>query len=122
MVVLIISMLSYLALSRFDVHRQQTADRATKANLENLRMAISLYYDQEYNPSQWPNNTLSDLVTGAPSGTKYIAKIPKEAVKNSSTVVNILNYTGGWYWDSVNHKLSPNLSGRDSFGVLYTDY
>ena len=121
MVVLIISMFSYLAMSRFDVHRRQTADRVTRANLENLRMAISLFYDQENNT--WPNNSLSTLVTGAPSGKKYIAKIPKEAVKNSSTVVNILNYSGGWYWDNVvNHKLSPNLQGSDSFGVLYNEY
>ncbi len=118
-VVMIIGMLSYLSLARFDVHRKQTADRTTKANIENLRMAISLFYDQE---GQWPNSSLSDLVSGSPSGTKYIAKIPQEAVKNSSTVVTIPTYLGGWHWDTINHKLHPNLMGSDSFGVLYNEY
>ena len=119
MVVLIIGLLMYMSLSRFDTHRQQTAARTTKANIENIRMAITLFYEEE---GQWPSTNLANLVSGAPSGKKYIGKIPVEAVKNSSTVVNVPNYAGGWYWDNVNHKLHPNLSGSDVFGVLYDEY
>jgi type II secretory pathway pseudopilin PulG len=119
MVVAIIAMFVYVPLTRYDTHRKQTAARVTKANIENIRMAISLYYEQE---GVWPSSNLSNLVSGSPSGTQYIAKIPQEGSTGLSTVVNSATNTGGWVWNTSTHKVLPNLTGADAFGVSYDTY
>ncbi len=120
MVVAIIALLSSMAVMRFDTQRKQSAINATKSNLESIRTAIALYYEEE---KVWPSNDLSSLWNkSSPSGTVYIAAIPKEKILNSNSVVNVANYNGGWVYNSSSHDVLPNLAGSDALGALYSNY
>jgi general secretion pathway protein G len=121
MVVFIIGLITSLALPNFLSHRDQTAIDVTKANLENLRTVIALFYQEE---EQWPSDDLSDLLL-APSGKMYIGTIPKEAICKSNQVVNVPpagGNDGGWYWNPTNHILLPNIYGADANGDRYDSY
>lgn len=120
MVIVIIGVLAAIIVPRFASQRDQAAIATTKANLESLRTAISLFYARE---GQWPENDLSDLTDGsAPSGHVYLRAIPKDGVKGSNGVVNAQGNAGGWYWDTTNHEVYPNLTGNDANGDPYSGY
>lgn len=120
MVIVIIGVLAAIIVPRFTSQRDQAEIATTKANMESLRTAIDLFYANE---SQWPENDLSDLYDGtSPSGEKYIRAIPKDGIEGSNAVVNAQGNAGGWYWDTTNHDLHPNLTGNDANGDAYADY
>jgi len=123
MVVLIIAALSGILISTFNTQVQQSKVSTLKANLENIRMALELYYSQE---RMMPNPNLDPLYNGAsPSGTVYISEIPEETLTGSTIVTQVLNGSGGWYVDttvSTDFQVYPNLSGTDIFGEYYSNY
>lgn len=133
MVIVIIGLLAAIIVPKFTSQRDQAGIAATKANLENLRTAVSLYYAQE---GQWPSTaSLSILTDGtAPSGTIYIREIPKcmtydptgspVAERNLVYDLTAPDNAGGWYWDYSNadYNLHPNLTGSDANGLLFSSY
>lgn len=119
MVLAIIGMIAAISVTNFQSHHKRTNVNVTKANLESIRMAVAMFYEEE---GQWPNSSLSDLVSGSPSGTQYLPAIPKEAISGTATVYSVPNYSGGWHWDPGNHVIHPNLSGSDAFGTPYSTY
>ncbi len=120
MVIVIIGILAAIIVPKFASQRDQAAIATTKANLENLRTAISLFYAQE---GQWPEDDLSDLTDGsAPSENVYIRAIPADGIKSSNQVVNAQGNDGGWFWDTTDHELLPNLTGDDANGDPYSEY
>ncbi len=120
MVVAIVGLLSTLVVARYDSQRKRTAINVTKANLESIRTAIAFYYEVE---GIWPVGNLSELYLGtAPSGKKYLGKLPAEEITNKNSVTNILTNTGGWFYDLPTHTLLPNLTGTDALGVAYATY
>lgn len=120
MVLVIIGILAAIIVPRFSSHRDQAEIATTKSNLENLRTAVALFYAEE---GQWPEDDLSDMTDGtSPSETKYMRAIPKEGVENSNAVVTTLDGVGGWYWDTTDHEMYPNLTGEDSNGDEYQSY
>ncbi len=120
MVIVIIGMLASIIVPRFTTQRDKAAISTTKANLESLRTGISLFYANE---AVWPEDTLANL-SSAPSGEKYMRKIPEEVItpEGSRTVVNTYDGNGGWFWDPVAHEILPNFSGEDADGNTYLDY
>lgn len=66
MVMVIVGLLAAIIIPNFTGQKDQAAIATTKANLENLRTAIALYYAQE---GTYPSTTLAELWDGnAPSG------------------------------------------------------
>ncbi len=120
MVVFIIGLLSSLVVMRYDSERKRTAINVTKANLESIRTAIALFYEVEGN---WPVGNLSELYLGtAPSGKKYLAKLPAEEITHKNSVTNVSTNTGGWFYDLPTHTIVPNFTGVDSNGAAYSTY
>lgn len=119
MVLFIIALLTSIVVVRFDQQRAQSMVHVTKANLESLRTAVAIFYEAE---GTWPVDDLSDLVSGAPSGTQYLGLIPPEKITNDNTVVNVASYSGGWIFDLSTHDIHPNLSGTDVNGEAYSSY
>ena len=119
MVVFIIAMLASLVTIRYDRQRRQTAVNVTKSNLESIRTSIALFYEAE---GMYPTSDLSDLVSGSPSGAKYLGAIPAEAINNKNVVVNIPTYNGGWVYETGMHTVRPNLLGNDINGNPYSSY
>ncbi len=120
MVMVIIGLLAAIIVPKFSSQRDQAAISTTKANLENLRTAIALFYAEE---GEWPDDDLGDLADGtSPSTKKYMRAIPTDGVEKVNTVVNANDGNGGWHWDKVNYELLPNLSGNDANGNAYSGY
>jgi prepilin-type N-terminal cleavage/methylation domain-containing protein len=120
MVVFIVGLLSSLVVMRYDSQRKRTAINVTKANLESIRTAIAFYYDIE---GTWPVGNLSELYLGtAPSGKKYLGKLPSEEITHKNSVTNVSTNTGGWFYDLPTHTIIPNLTGTDATGVDYSTY
>jgi len=133
MVMVIIGLLAAIIVPKFTSQKDQAGIAATKANLENLRTAIALYYAQE---EDWPSADLTELtqggkITGAvymrgiPSTRTYdpdgAPVLPNNAVKNASGPSTPY---GGWYWDysNQNYTLLPNLAGNDANNQLFNTY
>lgn len=87
---------------------------STKANLDSLRSAISLYSSN--NSGNYPNASLTDLVP------TYLRAIPKETISNVNTVVNTANNAGGWVYTTATGEVSINLTGNDAEGTAYSAY
>ena len=119
MAVAILGLIAAIIVPRFGKQAAQSNIAKTKANLETLRTAIRLFYEQE---GAWPMPDLSNLTVTMPSGMKYLPAIPREGITNSNVVVNIPDYSGGWYWDTTLHELYPNLPGLDAEGNPYSSY
>jgi prepilin-type N-terminal cleavage/methylation domain-containing protein len=121
MVCLIIALVAGIAVANFRVQYGQSQISQTKGNLESIRTAVAMFYEEE---KQWPANDLSNLVDGSsPSGHVYLTRIPKDGIKNNDAVTNAPDYvSGGWYWDTFNHEVHINLSGMDINGDQYSEY
>ena len=119
MAVAILGMIAAIVVPRFNSQIKYSGTNKTKANLETLRTAVRLFYEQE---GIWPNNSLSNLISGAPSGYQYLPVIPSEGVKNKNNVLNIPDYSGGWVWETTTHTLRPDLPGTDANGAPYSSY
>jgi prepilin-type N-terminal cleavage/methylation domain-containing protein len=119
MAVAILGLIAAIVVPQFNKQVAQSNIAKTKANLETLRTAIRLFYEQE---AAWPMSDLSNLTVTMPSGMKYLPVIPKEGVTQKNTVVNIPDYTGGWWYDPPTHKILPNLLGTDANGDWYNTY
>jgi general secretion pathway protein G len=114
-VIVIIAILAAIIVPKFVGQVDKAAVSKTKANLEILRTAIQAYAAE--NNGVYPSDDLSELITA-----KYLRKIPEEGIKNKNTVVTTLDGTGGWYWDTTEHEIYPNLQGNDIYGTPYSEY
>lgn len=127
MVIVIIGLLASIIVPQFVSQRVTATESATRANLENLRTAISLYFTTE---GSYPTSTtLDELYDGnAPSGNTYIRQIPNETINDVSSptatnqVVNVFDGSGGWFWDTANNELYVNVNGTDENGDLYNSW
>ena len=111
MVMVIIGLLAAIIIPKFTSQRDQAAIATTRANLENLRTAISLYYADE---ATYPDAGLTVANKGllsSPKGKIYIRDIPKEAIKNLKTVkAGAVDGLGGWTYDAATGDVHPNLT------------
>lgn len=120
LVVTIVGLLAGLVLNNFQRSREQSQAAATKSNLEMIRTAIEMFKSQ-YGGS--PAADLSNLYDGSlPDGKKFLPSMPKELISHSNFVTNTFDGNGGWFWDSMNEKIVPNISGADINGQLYESY
>ena len=85
----------------------------TKANIESIRSAASLYSSN--NSGSYP----ATLATMVPT---YLRAVPKEAVTGVSTEVAANNGAGGWVYVAASGDVSVNLAGNDAEGVAYSTY
>jgi len=119
MVGIIIGLLAAVVYPGIAAQRSQVAISTTKANLETLRTAVDLFYEEE---GTWPSPGLNNLTDGtSPSTTQYLEFIPKEAITGSDQVVITLDGNGGWVWMS-GIGVRVNLYGDDVNGDTYFDY
>lgn len=119
MATIIIGLLAALVLPHFSTSRAQAKVNVTKANLEIIRAAIELYYENEH---EWPDIALVKLWDGtSPSGKVYLKEIPKEAITNSNQVWGSYNNNGGWC-HYLGGGFYPNVFGEDAFGESYYNY
>ena len=131
MVIVIIGLLAAIIVPKYTAQREQAGIAATKANLESLRTAVSMFYGQE---GYWPSANLTELVSGSGSGTQYIRAIPQCTTYDPTGPVVVPNNivtsgivatnVGGWYWNyaSQDYVLHPNLTGQDANGDLFSGY
>ncbi|MBI3890374.1 MAG: prepilin-type N-terminal cleavage/methylation domain-containing protein [Candidatus Wallbacteria bacterium] len=117
MVVVILAVLAAVIIPRFTGYADKGSQSSTKTNLQTLRSAVQAYYVT--NSNTWPASTLASLLT-TQGGTLRV--IPKESVSNSAKVVNSLDGTGGWFYDTTNHDVFVNLNGNDTSGTPYNTY
>jgi general secretion pathway protein G len=118
MVVVIIAILASILVSKYSSHIGSSKISATKANLQELRTAIELYYATN---DSYPGSTLSQMTSDA-NGKVFVRKIPDEKVTPSSTVVNTNNNVGGWHYNTSTHEVLPNKTGNDADGNAYSGY
>ena len=133
MVMVIIGLLAAIIIPNFTGQKDSASIAATKANLENIRTAVALYYAQE---GEWPSASLAELwdpASPSPSGNIYMRAIPPcVAYDPSRTPVDPSNdvqdgtaadEATGWYWDTAgDHLVHPNRIGSDAEGTLFSDY
>ncbi len=114
MVVVIIAVLSAIIVPNFVDYVGKSEASSTKANLQMMRTSIQAFRSD--NSGNYPANDLSNLVP------LYLPKIPADGVMSLSTVVTTQSGAGGWFWNTTNKKLLPNLNGNDAFGTAYSSY
>ena len=133
MVMVIIGLLAAIIIPNFTEQRDMAGIATTKANLENLRTAIAMFYAQE---GQWPDSTsgttfAADLLL-SPTSVTYIRQVPQcttydptgvpVAPNNQIFVGASPSGAGGWHWEVASHQLHPNLNGSDAAALPFTQY
>lgn len=113
-VMALVGALAIIILPKYTSKVQQGNIATTKANIESLRNAVSLYSTD--NNSACPNASLSSLVP------TYLRAVPKEAVTGVATVVNAQDNAGGWYYNTTTCEIVVNKAGNDANGVAYSTY
>jgi len=124
MVIMIMALLMIILTPQVNRYRDEAAANTTRANLENLRAAIQMFYDDQ---GSWPadlllNDKLADDATW-PFKT-YIEKIPGDGFNNNDYIfaANSMDNSGGWIYEPLDGTILPNLMGQDPYGVNYSDY
>lgn len=122
LVIMIIAILAAIIVPRFLSQIPQAEIATTKANINNLRAAISMYRAEQ---SSYPT-TLS-LLNSVPSSTSpYLRKVPNEACSDPdvSTVTagSSVTNAGGWLYDNSSGNVWVNKSGNDANGAAYSSY
>ena len=124
MVILIVGLFALILTPNFNRYKKESAANVTKTNLESLRTAIQMYYDDQHS---WPpdlllNDKLVDESTWPYK--KYIAAIPRDGYKKSNQIyaANSTDNAGGWVYDPMTGKILPNLIGNDPYGKSFINY
>lgn len=113
-VMVLIGTLALVIVPKYTANVAKGRITSTKSNLESLRSAIALYTTD--NGGVLPASNLSSLVP------TYLRAIPDETITPTNAVVTTLDGAGGWYYDTANNEIYPNLSGNDAEGKAYSTY
>jgi len=85
-------------------------ENLTRKNLLDLREGLSIYNSKT---GRYPNR-LGSLID------EYLDEIPQELLTRTNRVSNVLNGSGGWFYESG--KIQLNVFGTDTGGSYYTQW
>ena len=115
MVIVVIGVLAAIIIPKFVGQRVQAEIASTKANLENLRTALQIYYAND--GGVYPD-TLDGLTTAAPvTGEIYLRKVPAPSVRNTDGAK-----ASAFSYNNATGAVSVDLDGQDANGETIADY